>query len=102
MTVSSPPGRLVLKREKRDETAENREPDPVIPSSKWLWLTKVKLYLKRREAQPVYTGYQACPKWDCILGCTVNARTVTIPHRYRRKAAAYGQQPINLRNEVTR
>ena len=62
LTASSPPGRLVLKREKRDEKAEYDEPDVVIPSSKWLWLTKVKLYLKRREAQPAYPGYQAGPK----------------------------------------
>jgi len=30
--------RLVLKRQKRAETAECDEPDVVIPSSKWLWL----------------------------------------------------------------
>ncbi len=36
-----------------------------------------------------------------ISGYTVNAGVVTIPHRYRRKAATYGQQSTNLRNGVT-
>jgi hypothetical protein len=34
LTASSPPGRLVIKQEKRDETAESREPDTAIPSSR--------------------------------------------------------------------
>ena len=35
------------------------------------------------------------------MGYVVKAHVVTIPHRYRRKAAAYGHEPINLRNGVT-
>jgi hypothetical protein len=91
VTASSPAWRLVLKGQKRDEKAEYDEPDVVIPSSKWLWLTQVKLCPKRRQAQPAYPGYQAGPKWDCILGDVVKSHVVTIPHRYRRKAATYGQ-----------
>jgi hypothetical protein len=41
-------------------------------------------------------------KWTGILGYPVKARIVTIPHRYRRKAATYGHEPINLRNGKTR
>ena len=41
------------------------------------------------------------PKWIRILGYVVKSYIVTIPHRYRRKAATYGHKPINLRNEVT-
>jgi hypothetical protein len=42
------------------------------------------------------------PKWMRILGIVVKSHGVTIPHRYRRKAATYGHQPINLRNGITR
>jgi len=38
-TLRQAQDRLVLKREKRAETAKNREPDTIIPSSKWLRLT---------------------------------------------------------------
>ena len=62
VTASSPAWRLVLKGQKRDEKAEYDEPDVVIPSSRCLGLTKVKLCLTRREAQPAYPGYQAGPK----------------------------------------
>jgi hypothetical protein len=53
VTASSPPGRLVLKREKRDETAEYDEPDVVIPSSKWLRLTMSEAVVEAslRQAQ---------------------------------------------------
>ena len=41
------------------------------------------------------------PKWIRILGSVLKSHVVTTPYRYRRKAAAYGHKPINLRNEVT-
>ncbi len=68
LTASSPPGRLVLKREKRDEKTDYDEPDVVIPSSRWLRLAQAKLCLTRREAEPAYTGYQAGSKMDMYLG----------------------------------
>ena len=33
------------------------------------------------------------PKWIRILGDVVNSYIVTIPYRYRRKAATYGHNP---------
>lgn len=41
------------------------------------------------------------PKWIRILGYVVKSHVVTIPHRYRRKAATYGHKHISLRNGVT-
>ena len=52
-----------------------------------------------RTCLPWLTGR---PKRECILGYVVKAHVITIPHRYRRKAATYGHEPINLRNEVVR
>jgi hypothetical protein len=38
---------------------------------------------------------------DTYLDYAITTCVVTIPYRYRRIAVTYGQQPINLGNEVT-
>ena len=52
-----------------------------------------------RTSQRWLTGR---PKRMRILGYGVKSPVVTIPHRYRRKAATYGHKPITLRNGITR
>jgi hypothetical protein len=55
--TAPPPGvRLAIHRWKRGGKAVNPEPDGAIPSSKWLWLTKVKVWLKRRQVHPANAG----------------------------------------------
>jgi len=52
-----PPGvRMVINRQKRGGKAVNSEPDGTTPLSKWLWVTKVKVWLKRRQEEPADAG----------------------------------------------
>ena len=102
LTASSPSVRLVIKRLKRDEKAEYGEPDirnPVEQVAKVSVSEAVSEASSRETCLPWLIGR---PKREGILGYAVNRSVVTIPPRYRRKAATYGHEPINLRNGVTR
>ena len=56
VTAPSPGVRLVLDRQKREGKAVRPEPDRTTPPSKWLGLTQVKVWLKRRHGEPAYAG----------------------------------------------
>ena len=45
-----PPGvRLAINCQERGGKTANPEPDGAMPLSRWLWVTEVKVWLKRRQ-----------------------------------------------------
>jgi len=54
--ASSPGGRLVLKRQEREEKAVRYEPDVTIPAKQVTMVNVSEGALRRRQAQPAYTG----------------------------------------------
>ena len=100
--TAPPPGvRLAIKRWKRGGKAVNPEPDGATPSSTWLRLTKVKVWLKRRQVHPANAGYsQAGPKGKGSRPCTQGTHGIHSKGT-RRKVPAYGHELMGIRNGVT-
>jgi len=51
-----PGGRWAIKRQKRGGKAVNSEPDGTTPLSRRPWVTKVKIWMRRRQEKPANAG----------------------------------------------
>jgi hypothetical protein len=61
--TASPLGvRLGINRQERGEKPLNCEPSAVTSASRWLRITQVKVWLKRRKRKAAYVGYWLRPK----------------------------------------
>jgi hypothetical protein len=100
--TAPPPGvRLAINRWERVGKAVNPEPDGATPSSKWLRLTKVKIWLKRRQVHPANAGYfQAGPNGKGSRPWTQGTHGIHSKGT-RRKVPAYGHEQMGTRNGVT-